>query len=211
MPAPCSGSAARARRIEQARSAAHVAGLGAASSQQASGPATAACWLPPNPLLPAPLRHLQGDAYLPHSGIRQGHRHGAHEKCTSRMILPLVRLQAVSSYSAQHPSFGVRSGAWPLSAASSRSLFPANCKGKLHMKIFESALLLVAGTAMLTFSAISLGLFPRPLTLGNPCLLVEALAVAAVVFLVLGARGLYRAQRALSGSGSLAASRGAMS
>ena len=77
------------------------------------------------------------------------------------------------------------------------------------MKIIESALLLVAGTALLTFSAISLGLFPRSLTLSNPNLLVEALAIAGVVFLALGARGLYRVHRALSGNGSLDPSRGA--
>jgi hypothetical protein len=75
------------------------------------------------------------------------------------------------------------------------------------MKVLESALLLVAGTALLTFSAISLGLFPRPLTLGNPTLLVEALAVAGLAFVALGCRGLYRVHRAISGNGSLATSR----
>lgn len=79
------------------------------------------------------------------------------------------------------------------------------------MKIIESALLLIAGTALLTFSAISLGLFPRPLTLGNPNPLIEALAMAGVVFLAPGARGLYHAHYALSASGSLAPSRGAAS
>lgn len=76
------------------------------------------------------------------------------------------------------------------------------------MKVIEPALLLVVGTALLTFAAISLGLFPHPLSLGNPTLLVEALAIAGLVFFGLGARGLYRVQRALSGHGSLAPSRG---
>jgi hypothetical protein len=77
------------------------------------------------------------------------------------------------------------------------------------MKIIGSALLLVVGTALLTFSAISLGLFPRPLTLSNPNLLIEALAIAGVVFLALGARGLYRVHRVFSGNGALAPSRSA--
>jgi hypothetical protein len=77
------------------------------------------------------------------------------------------------------------------------------------MKVFESALLLVAGTALLTFSAISLVLFPRPLTLSNPTLFVEALALAGLALFFLGARGLYRVHRAISGSGSLAPSRSA--
>lgn len=76
------------------------------------------------------------------------------------------------------------------------------------MKVIEPALLLVTGTALLTFSAISFGLFPRSLTLSNPTLLVEALAVAGMVFFGLGARGLYRVHCAISGNGSLAPSRG---
>lgn len=76
------------------------------------------------------------------------------------------------------------------------------------MKVVESALLLVAGTALLAFSAISFGLFPRPLALGNPTLLVEALAVAGLVLFGLGARGLYRVHRVISGSDSSAPSRG---
>lgn len=75
------------------------------------------------------------------------------------------------------------------------------------MKIVGSALLMVAGTALLTFSAISLGLFPRPLTLSNPSPLIEALATAGVVFFTLGGRGLYRVRCTLSGGGSLARSR----
>ena len=77
------------------------------------------------------------------------------------------------------------------------------------MKIIESALLLIVGTALLTFSAISFGFSPRPLTLSNPNLLVKALTMAGVVFLALGARGLYRVHRALSSDGSLAPSRSA--
>lgn len=76
------------------------------------------------------------------------------------------------------------------------------------MKVIESALLLVAGTALFTFSAISLGLFPRPLTFSNPTFLVEALAIAGLVFFGLGARGLYRVHRAISDNDSLAPSRG---
>ncbi|MGB3840196.1 MAG: hypothetical protein WA930_13935 [Rhodanobacter sp.] len=77
------------------------------------------------------------------------------------------------------------------------------------MKVVESALLLVAGTALLTFSAISLGLFPRPLALVNPTLLVEALAVAGLILFGLGARGFYRVHRVISGNDSLAPSRSA--
>jgi len=77
------------------------------------------------------------------------------------------------------------------------------------MKIIESALLLVVGTALLTFSTISLGLFPRPLTLSNPTLFVEALAIAGLALFGLGARGLHRVHRAISGNVSLAPSRGA--
>ena len=77
------------------------------------------------------------------------------------------------------------------------------------MKVIESALLLVVGTALLTFSAISLGFFPRPLTFSNPTLLVEALAIAGLAFFGLGARGLYRVHRVISGGVSPAPSRGA--
>jgi len=77
------------------------------------------------------------------------------------------------------------------------------------MKVVESALLLVVGTVLLTFSAISFGLFPRSPTFGNPTLLVEALAVAGLVFFGLGALGLYRVHRAVSANGALAPSRGA--
>ena len=76
------------------------------------------------------------------------------------------------------------------------------------MKIVEPALLLVMGTVLLTFSAISFGLFPRSPTFSNPTLLVEALAAAGLVFFGLGARGLYRVHRTVSGNGSLAPSRG---
>ena len=69
------------------------------------------------------------------------------------------------------------------------------------MKVVESALLLVAGTALLTFSAISFGFFPRPLTLDNPSLLVEALAIAGLAFFGFGVRGLYRVHRSISRTG----------
>jgi len=65
------------------------------------------------------------------------------------------------------------------------------------MKILESALLLVVGTAMLTFVALSFGLFPRPLSAANPTLLVEAMGVAGALLVGLGSRGLYRAHLAL--------------
>jgi len=77
------------------------------------------------------------------------------------------------------------------------------------MKVIESALLLVVGTALLTFSALSLELFPRPLTFGNPTLFVEALAIAGLAFFGLGARGIYQVHRAISCNVSLAPSRGA--
>ena len=75
------------------------------------------------------------------------------------------------------------------------------------MKVIESALLLVIGTALLTFSAISLGLFPRPLTFSNPTLFVEALAIAGFAFFGLGTRGLYRVPPAISATVSLASPR----
>ncbi|MFC5526729.1 hypothetical protein ACFPPA_13390 [Rhodanobacter ginsengisoli] len=74
------------------------------------------------------------------------------------------------------------------------------------MKVIESALLLIAGTALLTFGAISIGFFPRPITFSNPNLLVEALAIAGMAFFALGARGIYRAHRAIPGNGPLASS-----
>ena len=76
------------------------------------------------------------------------------------------------------------------------------------MKVIESALLLVVGTALLTFSAISLGFFPRPLTFSNPSLFVETLAIVGFAFLGFGARGVYRVHRAISGNVSLATSGG---
>lgn len=69
------------------------------------------------------------------------------------------------------------------------------------MRVFESALLLVAGSVLLTFAGVSFGLFPRPVTPTNPSLLVEALGVAGLVLFGLGCRGLYRIHRALGNSG----------
>lgn len=60
------------------------------------------------------------------------------------------------------------------------------------MKIFASAALLAAGTVLLTFTGLSYALFPRPLSLENPDLLTQALAVAGLVFSGMGARGLHR-------------------
>ena len=65
------------------------------------------------------------------------------------------------------------------------------------MKVLESALLLVAGSVLLTFAGLSFGLFPRPITSTNPSLLVEALGIAGIVFFGLGCRGLYRIHQAL--------------
>ena len=67
------------------------------------------------------------------------------------------------------------------------------------MKILESALLLVVGTSLLTFVAISFALFPRPFTATNPTLLVEAMGVAGALLIWLGSRGLHRVHRALRG------------
>ena len=72
------------------------------------------------------------------------------------------------------------------------------------MKVFASAALLVAGTVLLTFTAMSFGLFPRQLSSDNPTLLLEALAVAGAVFFAIGARGLHRIQRELGGRAPVA-------
>lgn len=64
------------------------------------------------------------------------------------------------------------------------------------MRILAPTLLLVAGCVLLTFAALSFGLFPRPMTPTNPTLLVEALGIAGLAFLGLGCRGLYRGMRA---------------
>jgi hypothetical protein len=69
------------------------------------------------------------------------------------------------------------------------------------MKVFESALFLVVGSALLTFAAIAFALSQHPLTLANPGMFVEALGAAGAVFIGLGARGLYRLHRTLSGAG----------
>ena len=68
------------------------------------------------------------------------------------------------------------------------------------MKILESALLLVVGTSLLTFVALSFAMFPRPLTATNPTLLVEAMGVAGALLVGLGGRGLYRVHQALRGN-----------
>ena len=74
------------------------------------------------------------------------------------------------------------------------------------MKVIESALLLVVGTALITFSAISFVLWPRPLSLENPTLLMQVIALAGVLFIGLGARGIYRVHLAISPSDSLVTS-----
>jgi hypothetical protein len=70
------------------------------------------------------------------------------------------------------------------------------------MKVLGSSALLVVGTVLLTFTGLSYSLFPRPLTLGNPGLFMEALFFAGIVFAGLGVRRLYRIHCVLSGMGS---------
>ncbi|MDN5923694.1 MAG: hypothetical protein L0H70_01695 [Xanthomonadales bacterium] len=70
------------------------------------------------------------------------------------------------------------------------------------MKILVSALLLVTGTILLTFSSLSFALFPRSLTLANPTLLVEALFVAGLIFTVLGGYTLFQIHRVVNDSRS---------
>ena len=71
------------------------------------------------------------------------------------------------------------------------------------MRVLESAALLVIGTVLLTFSSLSLFLLsPHPPRLANPDLLVMALFVAGLAFAALGARGMRRIHRALSGKAS---------
>lgn len=64
------------------------------------------------------------------------------------------------------------------------------------MKILSSALLLVVGTALLTFFGMSFAMFPRPLAATNPTLLVEAIGVAGALLAGLGSRGLFRVHQA---------------
>lgn len=66
------------------------------------------------------------------------------------------------------------------------------------MKVLESSAFLVAGTILLTFAGLSYGFFPRPFTLSNPGLFMEALFVAGIIFAGLGVRGIYRIHCVLS-------------
>lgn len=66
------------------------------------------------------------------------------------------------------------------------------------MRVFISALLLVAGAVLMTFSGLSFTLFPRPLTLSDPGLLVEALFLAGFVLAALATRRLYDLHRETS-------------
>jgi hypothetical protein len=59
------------------------------------------------------------------------------------------------------------------------------------MKIFPYAVFLIIGTVLLTFAVLSFILFPRSFSINNADLLVEALFVAGIFVLGLGARGLY--------------------
>lgn len=68
------------------------------------------------------------------------------------------------------------------------------------MKVLESAVLLVMGTTLVTFGVLSFLLFPRPLSLTNPTLLVQVIAAAGAVLFALGARGLFLISRALGES-----------
>lgn len=60
------------------------------------------------------------------------------------------------------------------------------------MKIFPAVTFLVIATMMLSFSAISFMLFPRPLSLENPNLLVEIIFAAGLVFMAISIRQLHR-------------------
>ncbi|MES2015198.1 MAG: hypothetical protein V4484_01785 [Pseudomonadota bacterium] len=67
------------------------------------------------------------------------------------------------------------------------------------MKVLESAVLLVIGTVLISFTGMSFALFPRVLSLSNPTLFMEAMAVAGVLFLLMGMRGLYRIHGIVAG------------
>lgn len=60
------------------------------------------------------------------------------------------------------------------------------------MKIFPAVTFLVIAIMMLSFSAISFMLFPRPLSLENPNLLVEIIFAAGLAFMAISIRQLHR-------------------
>lgn len=67
------------------------------------------------------------------------------------------------------------------------------------MKVFASAVLLVLGSSLLTFTAVCFAVSQRAPTLSNPGFLVEALGMAGAVFGYLGARGLHGVHQTLNG------------
>ena len=62
------------------------------------------------------------------------------------------------------------------------------------MKTFQAAALLMIATVLMTFSTISFSLFPRPLSLSNPSLFVEALFLAGLILLVMSFQQLRKIQ-----------------
>lgn len=66
------------------------------------------------------------------------------------------------------------------------------------MRTLESAAILAIGTALITFASLSSFLFPRPLALSNPTLLVELLFLAGTAFVVMAVRSFYQIQKQLS-------------
>ncbi len=59
------------------------------------------------------------------------------------------------------------------------------------MSILHYSLALILGTVLLTFAGISFILFPRPLSLNNPDLLVLLMLLSGACLIALGARGMY--------------------
>lgn len=74
------------------------------------------------------------------------------------------------------------------------------------MKVFEAAVFLVFGTALVMSVTMSFLLFPHPLSLSNPTLFMEGIFIAGLVFVGLAARKLLHINRTLSGRASSASS-----
>ena len=60
------------------------------------------------------------------------------------------------------------------------------------MKILPAVMLLSAGVAFLTFTALSLAIQPRPFSATGPMGLVVAIGLAGAIFVVLACRQFYR-------------------